>query len=206
MGKCKPHELFKGASFVVTGLQRADPHLPESRCVNDLVRELEQSIVDSGGTLLASFEDPPRPVTLTPTRWAALPSHVLVSEKEHRTLKYLVAVAAGIPCVHYRWVRHCVKQCVLLPYQPYLLPAGLALHPAELVYHVEGRLALAGASVTAVGSPAFEQQWGAIMRAAGAKFISGDLKAVEYAVVEPGVPASRLCTLPESVQRVSAEW
>lgn len=43
------------------------------------------------------------------------------------TLKYMLAIAAGIPTIHYNWLIHCCQQRCLLPYNLYALPAGYSV-------------------------------------------------------------------------------
>jgi hypothetical protein len=52
----------------------------------------------------------------------------------HRTLKYLLSVAAGLPTVHYNWLIHCCQQRCLLPHSLYLLPAGYSVEKGSDVF------------------------------------------------------------------------
>jgi hypothetical protein len=48
----------------------------------------------------------------------------LISDKHCRKVKYLQALALGIPCLSSRWIKDCVAASALLPITRYLLPAG----------------------------------------------------------------------------------
>ncbi len=67
-------------------------------------------------------------------RYTDLPSCILIADKAHRTLKYLSAIALGLPTLHYNWIKHCVEQNCLLPYKPYSLPSGFSLIKNEMLY------------------------------------------------------------------------
>lgn len=115
--KPKKH-LFAGISFIVTGL-------PKSACAAS-VDGIEGFVRVSGGTLLDDENRIETP-TLLKSTWGPIPSLILVSDKPHRTVKYLVAIAVGVPPIHHRWISHCREQGTLLPFQPYLLPSGFSL-------------------------------------------------------------------------------
>ena len=48
----------------------------------------------------------------------------LLADRYCRSHKFVQALAAGIPCLATRWVQDCAKKERLLPWEPYLLPAG----------------------------------------------------------------------------------
>ncbi|KAI5293635.1 hypothetical protein KEM52_005365, partial [Ascosphaera acerosa] len=48
----------------------------------------------------------------------------LIADSYSRRLKYMQALALGIPCLAARWVRDCVERQRLLEWDMYLLPAG----------------------------------------------------------------------------------
>ena len=49
---------------------------------------------------------------------------VLLSDHYSRSVKFLQALAVGLPCLALRWVRDCVRRKEILPWQPYLLASG----------------------------------------------------------------------------------
>lgn len=48
----------------------------------------------------------------------------LIADTHSRRLKYMQALALNIPCLSGHWITACVKQDRLVPWTPYLLPAG----------------------------------------------------------------------------------
>ncbi|KAL8636452.1 MAG: hypothetical protein Q9228_006154 [Teloschistes exilis] len=48
----------------------------------------------------------------------------LLADKHSRSIKYIQALALGIPCLSTRWVQDCVSKQRLLPWDTYLLAAG----------------------------------------------------------------------------------
>ena len=48
----------------------------------------------------------------------------LIADAHCRKAKYMQALALNIPCLSGRWIVDCIAQEKLLPWEPYLLPAG----------------------------------------------------------------------------------
>ena len=48
----------------------------------------------------------------------------LIADKHCRSAKYIQALALGIPCLATRWVTDCIRKERVIPWEPYLLPAG----------------------------------------------------------------------------------
>lgn len=48
----------------------------------------------------------------------------LIADKHSRKVKYMQALALGIPCISLRWTQACVDMDVVLDWEPYLLCAG----------------------------------------------------------------------------------
>ncbi|XTI87177.1 hypothetical protein V2W45_1387116 [Cenococcum geophilum] len=63
------------------------------------------------------------PFALTPEA-AGLGFVALIADTHSRRAKYMQALALNIPCLASRWVRDCIAQGAVLPFQRYLLPAG----------------------------------------------------------------------------------
>ena len=63
------------------------------------------------------------PFALTPDA-AGLGFVALIADTHSRRAKYMQALALNIPCLASRWVRDCIAQGAVLPFQRYLLPAG----------------------------------------------------------------------------------
>ncbi|TDZ19284.1 DNA repair protein crb2 [Colletotrichum orbiculare MAFF 240422] len=108
------------------------------------MRSLERSIVQAGGHVLSNgfeelfapnalksrstspasdkAEDTP-PLTLTP--WAeTLGFTALIADGHSRKVKYMQALALGLPCISDCWVTTCVAKGVVVDWLPYLLCAG----------------------------------------------------------------------------------
>jgi len=110
MVDCKKRALLKGMVFALTGM---------SDCDHVSIEDMTKWIKSCGGRVLDSLSMyiPP-----TPTRYSRnkkKPSHestksildcrsfkrpLLLSDMPYRTSKYLLALAHGIPCVHYSWL------------------------------------------------------------------------------------------------------
>lgn len=85
-------------------------------------------------------EDYPKPFALkqTAVSWGFA---CLIADQHTRRVKYLQALALGLPCLAGRWIDDCVAQNQILPWAPYLLPAGVsnflrgAIHSRILEYY-----------------------------------------------------------------------
>ena len=122
--------LFKNMAFAITNIDRADE--------NGRTKHL---ISTNGGLILSTgldelFHIPALPRTTSPADTNADTSfHLtaaakdvgftcLIADRHCRTVKYIQALALGIPCVSTRWITHCVAKQHILPWEPYLLPSG----------------------------------------------------------------------------------
>ncbi|ESO94457.1 hypothetical protein LOTGIDRAFT_161149 [Lottia gigantea] len=56
----------------------------------------------------------------------------LISDSHHRTVKYMQALAAGLPCVSHLWIIFSSSQGRLLDYKSYILPAGINIEKRKL--------------------------------------------------------------------------
>jgi DNA repair protein Crb2 Tudor domain/BRCA1 C Terminus (BRCT) domain len=57
--------------------------------------------------------------------WAkSLGFTALITDTHSRRSKYMEALALGLPCVHFRWVKDCMEAGTVVPFEKYLLPAG----------------------------------------------------------------------------------
>ncbi|KAI0977833.1 hypothetical protein GJ496_002703 [Pomphorhynchus laevis] len=52
---------------------------------------------------------------------------LLISNVSSRTVKYLIAVAIGIPCISYKWIIASLAKKEIMPYDKFLLPRGVLL-------------------------------------------------------------------------------
>jgi len=102
-----------------------------------------------------------------------LPCRFVVAEYAQKTLKYLLAMATGTPCVHPNWIKHCHEQNCTLPFTPYLLPSGYSLLRGEEVCITQPYFQIfQGIRMMVHGSPMFVGDWEVILRAAGADTVA----------------------------------
>ena len=127
-------QLFNNVVFSVTNIED-----------NDTRERLAQQIRSHDGCLLDSsqgFEelfDIPDPKPALPYKrtsdideTAFNLSHAaqrrgftcLIADKHCRSVKFLQALALGIPCLATRWVTDCISKEELVPWEPYLLSSG----------------------------------------------------------------------------------
>ena len=122
--------LFKNMAFAITNIDRANE--------NERVKHL---ISTNGGIILSTgldelFHIPALPRTTSPadtnadTTFHLTPAAkdvgftCLIADKHCRTVKFIQALALGIPCLSTRWITHCLAKQRILPWEPYLLPSG----------------------------------------------------------------------------------
>ena len=122
--------LFKDMAFAITNIDRADQ--------NGRIKHL---ISTNGGLILSTgldelFHIPALPRTTSPADTSADTSfHLtpaakdvgftcLIADRHCRTVKFIQALALGIPCLSTRWITHCVAKQRILSWEPYLLPSG----------------------------------------------------------------------------------
>ncbi|KAL9046441.1 MAG: hypothetical protein Q9214_000721 [Letrouitia sp. 1 TL-2023] len=48
----------------------------------------------------------------------------VLADKHSRSIKYIQALALGIPCLSSNWVQDCVSKARIIPWEPYLLASG----------------------------------------------------------------------------------
>ncbi|CAD5212308.1 unnamed protein product [Bursaphelenchus xylophilus] len=102
-------ELFKGRYYLLTSSAR------RANITEFNKREFKAMIEARGGHVAEEISELPEDAEA-----------YLVADTFYRTHKYLFALAADIPCVHFSWVQQCVDQNKILPYQNFLLPAGIS--------------------------------------------------------------------------------
>ena len=122
--------LFKNMAFAITNIDRADKN-----------QRIKHLISTNGGIILSTgldelFHIPALPRTTSPADTNADTSfHLtpaakdvgftcLIADKHCRTVKFIQALALGIPCLSTRWITHCLAKQHILPWELYLLPSG----------------------------------------------------------------------------------
>jgi hypothetical protein len=59
---------------------------------------------------MTTFENFLNRSQLRRTKKKGVPPLVLIGAKPERTFKYIMALAARIPCLHYNWILHSIEQ------------------------------------------------------------------------------------------------
>ncbi|KAI8226428.1 DNA repair protein crb2 [Colletotrichum sp. SAR 10_96] len=137
-------KIFAGMAFAISFQSKKDGEKPdqyEHRLGQS--RDVEKMISQAGGHLLtngfdelfeanalksrstspASDGTEVTPLTLTP--WAqSLGFTALIADGHSRKVKYMQALALGLPCISDRWVATCVAKGTVVDWLPYLLCAG----------------------------------------------------------------------------------
>ncbi|KAK2029110.1 hypothetical protein LX32DRAFT_639388 [Colletotrichum zoysiae] len=136
--------IFAGMAFAISFQSKKDGEKSdqyENRLGQS--REIEKMIVRSGGHLLgngfdelfepnalgsratspASEAKDDNPLTLTPFA-QTMGFTALIADGHSRKVKYMQALALGLPCISDRWVATCVAKGVVVDWLPYLLCAG----------------------------------------------------------------------------------
>ena len=116
-----PPNMFKRFSFIISGLRSVSEAASSASFIKMQIKAL--------GGKLANFRPPQRKkvkrsVNGEESFELGMAQTILISEKPQRTLKYINALASGVPCVHYRWLLACLHQGKLIPLEEFLLPAG----------------------------------------------------------------------------------
>ncbi|KAK2055253.1 hypothetical protein LY76DRAFT_550662 [Colletotrichum caudatum] len=136
--------IFAGMAFAISFQSKKDGEKPdqyEHRLGQS--REIEKMIVQFGGHLLGNGFDElfepnalgsratspaseargDNPLTLTPFA-QTMGFTALIADGHSRKVKYMQALALGLPCISDRWVATCVAKGVVVDWLPYLLCAG----------------------------------------------------------------------------------
>ncbi|KAK1981017.1 hypothetical protein LZ30DRAFT_721591 [Colletotrichum cereale] len=136
--------IFAGMAFAISFQSKKDGEKSD-RYENRLgqSREIEKMIVQSGGYLLSNgFDELFEPnalgsratspasevkddsaLTLTPFA-QTMGFTALIADGHSRKVKYMQALALGLPCISDRWVATCVAKGSVVDWLPYLLCAG----------------------------------------------------------------------------------
>ncbi|KAH6691364.1 hypothetical protein F5X68DRAFT_273996 [Plectosphaerella plurivora] len=139
-------KLFSGMAFAVSfQSQRPGENGDAFDKRMELGKEVEGIIIDGGGRLLAEgfnelFDSAAlRSMAISPTSEGDAPSSnnlglaedsrglgftALVADGHSRKVKYMQALALGLPCISDRWITDCVAKRAILDWAPYLLCAG----------------------------------------------------------------------------------
>jgi hypothetical protein len=102
----KKKALFKGVTFLITGL-KVDKEEDNS---GELESTVCKFIRAAGGRILGDIRWKSSVSVIKRGFAGDLPATVLIADKPRRTMKYLLALAAGVPCVKYNWIQDCEKE------------------------------------------------------------------------------------------------
>lgn len=126
--------MFSNMVFALSKISTEEKHT----CISDLIRNNGGLILDSGfdelfhipslyattpGELDAQKETTNSLLRLTPSAATTGFTSVL-ADKHSRSIKYIQALALGIPCLSSNWVQDCISKARIIPWEPYLLAAG----------------------------------------------------------------------------------
>lgn len=145
--------LFSGMAFAISFQSKKDGERTdqyEHRLEQS--REVEKMITQSGGHLLANgFDELFEPhalksrstspasegaedIPLALTPWAqTLGFAALIADGHSRKVKYMQALALGLPCISDRWVANCVAKGTVVDWIPYLLCAGQSTYLRDAI-------------------------------------------------------------------------
>ncbi|KAH0429863.1 DNA damage repair protein [Colletotrichum camelliae] len=137
-------KIFARMAFAISFQSKKDGEKPdqyEHRLGQS--RDVEKMIAQAGGHLLSNgfdelFEanalksrstspasDGTEVTPLTLTSWAQLLGFTaLIADGHSRKVKYMQALALGLPCISDRWVATCIAKGTVVDWVPYLLCAG----------------------------------------------------------------------------------
>ncbi|KAK3595177.1 hypothetical protein CHS0354_002777 [Potamilus streckersoni] len=119
---------------------------------------LKEQIERGGGTVLEKFD---------PDLVCDSSHCYLLSSTYQRTIKYLQCLAAGVPCVSHLWIIDSCKQCFLLDYGHYILPAGISLEKKRIMEWKAGTQPLLNLRVSVVSkNDKFAEEWIKILQLA----------------------------------------
>ncbi|PTB69523.1 hypothetical protein BBK36DRAFT_1165781 [Trichoderma citrinoviride] len=125
--------LFEGMVFAIS--MSPDKESQKTRA------NLETKIKQAGGLILESgFEELFEPSSVLSASDVSVTANgasltlskaslhygftALIADKHSRKVKYMQALALGLPCLAYQWVITCLNKGILMDWEPYLLAAG----------------------------------------------------------------------------------
>jgi len=141
---CREAKVFEGTAFAISFQSRKPGESADQYADRmSLAKALETKISQAGGRILHSGFDelfeilPVKSATTSPTAASQMDSEIklapgarsvgftaLIADGHSRKVKYMQALALGLPCVATRWVTACLDKGELVDWSPYLLCAG----------------------------------------------------------------------------------
>ncbi|KAK1760510.1 DNA repair protein crb2 [Echria macrotheca] len=140
-GPWRGPKIFEGMAFAISFQSRKPGETNDQyKTRMDFALNIETRIRQAGGKVLETgfdelFEAPPR--TGTPSGTPELDGELtlnesgratgftaLIADGHSRKVKYMQALALGLPCIASRWITSCLDRGEILDWAPYLLCAG----------------------------------------------------------------------------------
>lgn len=189
------NKLFSGFYFLVTGckvvneLDRAEDHIGYFVTVNQgrsqkkvlLADWIHDAVTHHGGKELFQSEDAwvgagmGRLANLMES-FPPFPSNIIcISEKPHRTIKWLMSVAANVPCVKWKWLHECIRHGKLMDISPFLLKVGFSVLSDQMIKYKprnEKKLIMDGKKVELIGDSHWKERWSSVLKEMGAECVS----------------------------------
>ncbi|KAJ8131574.1 hypothetical protein O1611_g2049 [Lasiodiplodia mahajangana] len=130
--------IFEGMVFAISFQERPQgskckDKSPSKRSIEDMIRQEGGRILDDGFNTLLRFDMLPTSVKVpsTPILSSSLKLlddkvgfAALIADGHSRKVKYMQALALGIPCLAPRWVTTCISKKEIVDWSSYLLCAG----------------------------------------------------------------------------------
>ncbi|KAI0872275.1 hypothetical protein GGS24DRAFT_23260 [Hypoxylon argillaceum] len=130
--------IFEGMVFAISLQERQQPQKghsksPSKSSLEDMIRQEGGKILDDGFNTLFEFDVLPTSVKVSPKpvlssslklRDSKVGFAALIADGHSRKVKYMQALALGIPCLAPRWVTACVSKKEIVDWSSYLLCAG----------------------------------------------------------------------------------
>ncbi|TRY68348.1 hypothetical protein TCAL_03055 [Tigriopus californicus] len=218
----KSQSIFKGMKFILTqGTKTSnDNYDTETDETSDLDRsrndieehfdraEIAELIRQHGGTVLKTF----------PGAHQSIPKELLViSDRECRTMTYLLGVAYGYPRVNYRWISDSVRERDTLPIKHYSLPVGISSEGGRVIESHSSPLTELFKGLTvlvASTSTQFREDWKPLLTRLGANVysrakgkIDAKLAKLDVVVTEPPEPTTLVADAKsKQIPVVTTEW
>lgn len=214
--------LFKGMKFILTqGTKTSnDNYDTETDETSDLDRsrndieehfdrlEIAELIRQHGGTVLKTF----------PGAHQSIPNELhVISDRECRTMTYLLSVAYGFPRINYRWISDSVRERDKLPIKHYTLPVGISCEGGRVIEsHSSTQTELFKGLTVLVASTStqFRDDWKPLLTRCGANVysrakgkIDAKLSKLDVVVTEPPEPITLIADAKsKNIPVVTTEW
>ncbi|KAL7747333.1 hypothetical protein RI367_007387, partial [Sorochytrium milnesiophthora] len=203
--------LFDGMEFLLTTIRtdvfspqadNSEPHDLLNPTVGDQSREgIQQLIVRHGGVVRHDLKK----VVADCRERAAGPTlkRYCLASGPTRTLKYLAALALGLPRVSHRWILDCIERNEVVSYKFYQLSNGMSTELGAYVAAAQRVDLFSSLTFQVLGDPAFKADWAMVLEGGEAKVVLSKKTAesIDY-VLSDRMPNK----MPEDSIAVTKEW